>query len=358
MERRAAGHSMCFMRKLARLLVHAVNTAALLVGAVFGVGCDGGVAPSPPSVPPGPSTRLSIEGERLRRFRPGDTLTLRVLRRDVATGTLIEAVPVSDWWSSDSAVATIDRAGRVVAHGPGYARLRMRASDEVDSVWAQVQASVLPAKLFTFEFDPAISEPYRRAAMTAAHRWSMIIPEALPAIDFDAGTLPCGPQGLWTRPIAGRETGIRILVAQHAIEAPAGSYLCQRRAGGLGALALIVFSPDPLYRGYSEEQLAVIWFHELGHALGLVADLIIAPGQALRSPAMLAGFLHDFGRAPDLLSHDRNAHWVGVPGDIMDGSTGTRATTVSRVTLGRLLDMGYPVALRQSGPLDLGALRP
>ncbi len=46
----------------------------------------------------------------------------------------------------------------------------------------------------------------------------------------------------------------------------------------------------------------------------------------------------------------------GLPGDIMDGNTGpARATVIGRATVGRLLDMGYPVDLRQSGPLDLDA---
>jgi hypothetical protein len=326
------------------------GTVALLVSAC------GGASAGPGDVIDTPRARLEIIGDRPSRLAVDASVTLRAARHDPGGAPLTIGV---SWSSSDTVIAIVRSDGRVLARAPGYTRIRAQSNDGLrDSVWVHVASTSAPSDLFTFEFADAVPALQQRAAAAAARRWSEIIPEELSPMHLDVASGACGRPGLWPRAIVGSYLGIHIVAALDRGPFPAGTYVCARRDDGRGALALVVISTDAQYAFYSEPMWAAVWFHELGHALGLAADLVVPAGQPLHSPAMLAGFTHDYGRSVEGISYDRYAHWVGVPGDIMDQSTGTLAQVVGRTTLGRLFDMGYPVHLTQSGPLDLARTAP
>lgn len=315
--------------------------------------------PSEATVPPSvtPLDKLSILGASVVHLLAGDSVHLAVELRDALTG---ESKPLPRplvWSSSDTAVATVSATGQVMTRLSGYARVRVQvrvgADVMVDSVWVHASLPHPVAPFFSIQFDSTVSELHRRAAHAASVRWAEIITSSLPETPLNVAAGSCFQGTLPRQPVVGGETSVRVVVSMAPLEAAAGTAICQRRAGGLPAAAVVIVSTNTLYAGLSEATWAKVWFHELGHALGLAADLLIPPGQPLTSAAMLAGFQHDYGRAVTGITYTQQAHWANVPGDIMDGNTGTNAFVVGRATVGRLKDMGYSVLLTQSGPLDL-----
>ncbi len=327
--------------------------ALLAAGLVLGGGCGGDAVGAPPE-----DIVLAIDGARLRPVAPGDSVALGVRLMDRVTGSDLPLSGAPAWSSADPAIATITAAGVAHAHAAGYTRLRAALDGRVDSIWVRVLGDAPRPPLFTFEFDDAVPVAQRAQAARAAARWSRIVPGVLDTVLLALSASPCGVAAPWPRAVSGPEAGVRILVVRRPIAAPAGTVVCHRRTDGRSAVAAIIVSSSIEYDWYSADHWATVWLHELGHALGLAADLVVPPLGPLTGSAMLAGFAHDFGRTATALTYDRNAHWIGVPGDIMDGRSGVTGSVIGRATVGRLLDMGYPADLRQAGPFDLPPLLP
>lgn len=323
--------------------------------AVLAVCADPAVTPPDPP-PPTPIVTVSITGHRLRGLRLGDTLALQArVQTSDTTGGSTAPDPVT-WSVSDSGMVQVSREGVVRALASGYARVRAHAGTATDSLWVRVEEARPVTPLFHFEFDATVSAVQQRAALRAAARWARIVRAPLDSLVLDLAPNACTGALVWPRAVVGPETGVRVLVTSARSDWPAGTVRCEYRLGGTSAVSLIAISTDPLYAWYDEATWTTIWIHELGHALGLAGDLVQAAGTRVTTPGFVAGYAHDHGRLPTDVVWDQRAHWGGLPGDIMDGNTGpARATVIGRATVGRLLDMGYPVDLRQSGPLDLDA---
>jgi hypothetical protein len=326
----------------------------LLPGLLMIVAACGDAAVTPPNPTPVPGVTLRITGNRLRSLGLGSTLVLNAqVQTSDTTGGSTSPDPVT-WSVSDSGMLEVSPDGVVRARAAGYARVRARVGGATDSLWVRVEDAEPVTPLFHFEFDASVSILQQRAALRAAARWARVVRAPLDSLVLDLAPNACAGSIRWPRAVVGGETGVRVLVTLTRDIAPAGTALCRRRFDGTSAVALIGVSTDPLFAWYDEAIWTTIWIHELGHALGLVADLVQAPGSRIATPGFVAGYVHDHGRPPTDVVWDQRAHWGGLPGDIMDGNTGQpRATVIGRATVGRLLDMGYPVDLRQSGPLDL-----
>jgi len=327
---------------------------ALVPLTVLAACADPALTPPDDGTPP-PGVSVSISGNRLRGLRIADSLVLDA--RWQGAGSSDSAVPAITWSVSDSGMVQVSSNGVVRALAAGYARVRAHAGTATDSVWVRVELEQPADHVFHFEFDATVSAMHQRAALRAAERWARIVRGPLEPLTLDLARDACSRPLSWPRAVVGAEPGVRVLVASGNYTSPAGTALCHRRSNGLSAVAVIGVSTDPQFAWYGESMWTTIWIHELGHALGLVADLVSAPGSRIATPGFVSGYVHDHGRVPTNVVWDQLGHWGGLPGDIMDGNTGpSRATVIGRATAGRLLDMGYPVELRQSGPIDVAAV--
>jgi hypothetical protein len=285
------------------------------------------------------------------RLAAGDSARLTFVRIDPADGTRT-TITGATFTTSDPEVATVDALGQVRSTGEGYARIVARTDSIADSVWVHRALETTPAEVFDLEFAPSVPDARRRNARRAARRWAELLLDSLATVSLDVPAGTCGAGVTWPVDIRGEARRLRVVIMTSPMAVAAGSSVCVRRDGGVPALSFILVSTDPVNAVIDDAWWDRIFLHEFGHALGLVADLTVPPGGVLASPAMLAGYRHEHGR-DGVLSYDQRAHWIGLRGDIMDGETGTNAVVVGRTTVGRLLDMGYLVRLRQSGPLDL-----
>lgn len=306
---------------------------------------------APPEVAVADMLRLSAD--TTLRLQTGASLQLRARKRDALSGRDIPIDAPLVWSASDPDIAAVDVSGLVVARSSGYSLIRVQLDTLRDSVWVHVPSTERPPLFFAFEFDHEVSAVQRQAAMRAAARWSAILPQALASESLRVSASECNGALRWDRSTSGEEDGVRILVSIASLPQAAGTAICKRRTDGKPLVVLIAINPGAPFDQLTLDTWGRVWFHELGHALGLASDPYAAPGTVLVTSHMLAGYLHDYGRTSPGIMFDRYAHWVGVPGDIMDNQTGTSAEIVGRTTVGRLRDLGYPAVLTQSGPLDL-----
>jgi len=327
----------------------AIATAVVLVAAGA---CAG---PSDPGDGNPPAPRGEVVPQGIVRLGAGGSAQLTFLRVDSALGSRDTIRNAVQWSSSDPEVATVDAAGRVTGVAAGYTRIVARQGSLVDSVWAHLALPAPPPSVIHLEFAAGVSEARRRSARRAAARWNEMLQDSLVSVQLALPPSRCGLGVVWPDSVGGEERGLRVLVMASPLVALAGTGICERRVGGLPALAFILASTHPQNDAVDDAWWDRIFLHEIGHALGLVADQLIPPGAPLSGAAMAAGFRHDVGR-DGVLTYNVSAHWVGLRGDIMDGETGSNAPVIARTTLGRLRDMGYAVRLRQSGPLDLARL--
>ena len=244
--------------------------------------CADPAVTSPDAGPPSPGVTVSIIGHRLRGVGLGDTLMLeaRVQASDT-TGDAAARDPLT-WSVSDSGMLQVSPDGVVRALAPGYARVRAHAGAATDSLWVRVEEERPGTPVFHFEFDATVSLIQQRAALRAATRWARIVRGPLDTLMLDLTPGVCSGALQWPRAVVGQEAGVRVLVTSTRSNAPAGTALCRRRPDGTSAVALIAVSTDPLFAWYDEGMWTAIWIHELGHALGLVADLVTGTGQPHR----------------------------------------------------------------------------
>lgn len=336
--------------------MNAASKAALRIGLATALmlvaSCDEPTRIDAP--PPLPLPYAQLEPRGIVRLVAGDSVRLTFVRIDPADGSRT-TIAGARFASSDPEVATVDSLGQVRSTGEGYARIVARTDSFADSVWLHRALEETPAEVFDLEFAADVPEARRRNARRAARRWAELLHDSLTADSLDVPGGTCGHRVMWPTDIRGEVRRPRVLIMMSPMAVAAGSSVCVRRPAGIPSLSFILVSTDPVNATIDDAWWDRIFLHEFGHALGLVADLTVPPGGRLGSPAMVIGFRHDHGR-DGVLSYDPRGHWIGLRGDIMDGETGTNAAVVGRTTLGRLLDMGYAVRLRQSGPLDLARI--
>jgi hypothetical protein len=331
----------------------------MLAGAAILTACDGG---SPTSTAP-MAVSLAIEGPAVVALSPGDLLPLRAAGLD-GRG---EEVPldVRITWSSDSSSpASVDATG-VVSAGDELGLGWVFAEADTDQghlrdsvgVWIQLPESTPSRFRISLIFIDDVPEKWQDMMRVAARRWEEVIRDTLPLAKISDLPSHCAPGFLPEEALSGTEQGMRVTV--RVSDFPPGG------AHAAGASCLQRGAPHPttvvgsiaLNRAYlhidDADFLSYVAHHELGHTLGLVGLMGTTDYEWIDGPAGLyRGYLARFGRSldtggeiPDYLSFD-GAHWGrGIP-DVM----GWDDTSINNVSVGALMDLGYPAAWYGAGP--------
>lgn len=309
---------------------------------------DGAADQTPPVVQ---APALRIVGAPVIDMTSGESRALEIEETD-ATGPPVRRPPsMYGWSSSDRNVVAIDAAG-VMRAGPGLgeAIVTARSSTDIQAsarIWVQLPEGTPSAFRITLVYGEGVPDEWRPRFRAAADRWERAIRASLPP--FDIGAAPRGPDawchGLPEEMFTGVETGTRVFVGRHEnVGTGGGVCLARPMPSPTAAVGWIkvggLTEPAFLPSGF-------LTLHEMGHALGLVG---VFPGphpawlnqsaQIYRGPLALEGYRRQLGRTIDSLSLT-GGHWQFFE-DVM--STQRQTTTITQISVGALMDLGYPAA--------------
>lgn len=286
--------------------------------------------------------------------------------RPVLTGRTGQAyaAPVT-YTSSDPSIASIGSDGFVVALRPGSVTLTTSALDKLATVSLEVKATPLPIRLVLVG---SLSPELKDTLYAAATRWSGVFNKPLASAGhFWSGAVPCAENlsGGAYQPT----TDLTIIIRVMAIDGPNGnvanSGVCLARPDGPTALARITIDSEDLSR-LPVSFLRIMFRHEMGHSLGIGAITTVqfssgVPGEnpqfmgseAIRQYNILTNHSNAGVPLENKIASSIYTHWR-VPelvGEVMspDGGNGT----ISTVSLGALIDFGYPVDLSKADPYKL-----
>ena len=250
---------------------------------------------------------------------------------------------------------------------------RLTASSVADSAWVHVVAAsgardsvfvvtYTPSGSYhiTLQFAPDVPERWRIALAWAASVWEAAIAGSLPAVQLNSAGADCptAPDEPTSPPQMGVETGMRLYVGQSG-HYPAGTYVeatggpCVQRPlpAPTTVLGQISLNRDKPVDAIPPERLEYLALHEMGHTLGLVAvvqgtqpDWFDTSKRTYTGSMALEAWRRLFGTLPTALQ-EQGAHWNSAPlYDIMGTSGGGagRIAPVTAVTIGALMDLGYP----------------
>jgi hypothetical protein len=145
----------------------------------------------------------------------------------------------------------------------------------------------------------------------------------------------------------GSETGTRIIVVRSAIKGSFAGGPCAHRPLPFPTVALGMIEMGQFTNGDPEDIAASLPLHEMGHALGLVGS-ILPPhppwldhsAQRYRGPLGLEGYRREFGSTVGSIDV-ATWHWPFTT-DVM--SRLGIGVTISKASIGALMDLGYPAA--------------
>jgi hypothetical protein len=209
-----------------------------------------------------------------------------------------------------------------------------------------------------------VPQLWRDALEAGARRWEQTVRGELPAVTLNKPAGGCGsiPDEEPSPALSGVERGVIVYVVQSR-HFPAGTYAevvagpCLQRplptpTTIFGYVSINRDKPVALIPAPRLRYLAV---HELGHVLGLVgvvqgeqpAWFDLASGR-YTGPMAIEGWRRVLGYAPATLFSTSGAHWdpMQIP-DVMISSG--RSDAISLVSIGALMDLGYPVRWSGAG---------
>ena len=307
---------------------------------------------------------ISIETSFVVTLSPGEARQLAVVARR-SDGNPVDVGVAPTWRSADPNRATVAADGTVRAEGPlGQVWLFADALGFTDSVsvWVQKPESEPSTFEITLVFAEHVPDRWRVALTRAARRWEQVIRAPLPAVDIEPLEDHCGPDSRRAMQ-RGIERGVRISVTTSG-DFPPGTYVeavggpCMHR--GLPhpttALGKIVLNEDKFDESINPFRLGFVAHHEMGHTFGLAGIVQgFQPDWLDPLPGIYTGHLPLFGhfketgRTVSSFSFANGSHW-NVP-DVM-GATGS-PERISFVSVGSLMDFGYPAAWYGAGEWDV-----
>ncbi len=268
--------------------------------------------------------------------------------------------------SSVAGVATVSRGGivRTLSAGQTWIIADTGAGTPADSVLVEVSE---PTGAFRIRliFAPDVPILWRVVLGIAAERWqSVMAGELAPQVlDTPGGDCPTPPGEPPSPPLSGEERGVVIYVGQSSLYPP-GTYVeatggpCLQRplprpTTVLGMISLNRAKPVDSIPGLRLSYLAL---HEMGHVLGLVG---VVQGEQppwydfhrnLYTGAMAIEAMRRLGGVElNQVALDGGSHWGPLAfADVMSG-LGNNDTEISLLSIGALLDAGYPALWSKAG---------
>ncbi len=315
-----------------------------------------GTEPTPPD-----PAQLSIQTPDVVTLSRGETtrLTIRVLD---AAGNPIDDPVTATWSSSAPQAIQVDPSGEVTALAEwGTGRIHVDVDGLRDSVdvWVQPAEDTPSTFAMTLVFDDDVPGWWREALEQARARWEQVIRRPLPRVEVAEMQRHCTtdyPAAV----VEGFEDGVRVHVrVSHDfpedtyVEAVGGPCIHRGLPWPTTVVGEVTLNADHFDGGVETGRLAYVAHHEVGHALGLVGVvqgfqppwLDPGPGRYLGTFGLF-GHFQDTGRRATELSFADGSHWNGA--DLMGTIPADR---IGRVTIGALIDLGYPAAWFAAGPL-------
>jgi len=297
----------------------------------------------------------------------GSSITLEVEFKD-STGSLVPRQPEAYSWMSTNPEVVSVAAGGVLNTGPGLGRARVTVrapSGERDSVlvWVQPPKDALSEFRITFLYADDVPQEWRIALESAAARWQKVIRGVLPEVQLNTseGDWPTPPDEPPIPPLTGVERGVRIYVGLSGhfppgtyVEAVGGPFLQRPLPYPTTILGGITLNRDHPVTTISPQRLRYLTVHELGHALGLVGVVQGFPPDwfdfktgRYTGELALEGYRLEFQSRQSHIFVNNGSHWA-FPGDVMSW-TGWGQHLITFVSVGALMDLGYPAAWYGAG---------
>lgn len=280
------------------------------------------------------------------------TVTVHAKNRRGAEVELTDATLTS----SNPAVLAVD-AGSVAALTPGSATLTASATGASASLAVTVKPPPLAIELV---YPLGVAAATRQAAEAAAVRWENVFAEGWAAQTVSVEADRCGPG----TPAVANETisGLRIYVFDHETDyLPAGAPGIGGPcivAGGKVVTGRVYIAPASVTTLASDSvRFRNLVEHEIAHALGFgtlwAAPMFDAAALMFRGTVATQQYRAAGGTADGGVPLQDATHWSnsGLPGELMN----TLGTTLSGVTLGALIDLGYPMRLEAADPFSVSS---
>lgn len=316
-----------------------MQTRCLAFGAAISLTLACGSNPAAPTAGAG----LRIAADAVIDLLPGESRALAVEPRDASGLT---------WTTSDPAIATVEAGLLRAGQQPGAVTITVMSASGATAVAhavVQLPQHVPSTYRITLVYSDEIPDSWKPAFQWAANRWQDVIRASLAPVDMASLPVRVKCPGLPDAMYTGLEHGTRIFVGRIDARFGSGGGPCAQRPGPRLTTAIGRVDVSYSTRGEDPERLnGAFTLHEIGHVLGLVGvfDRDATPSwfdyekQIFRGPFGLEGHRRDTGARAGSLEA-QGGHWHGLS-DVM--AVMNSSVTISRASVGVLMDLGYPAA--------------
>ncbi|HEX9830024.1 MAG TPA: hypothetical protein VGB10_07410 [Bacteroidota bacterium] len=311
-----------------------------------------------------PEFRIIAEG--VVTLDRGTTNTLKVEYKD-STGSIVTLPPETyQWKSTVPGVVTVSPSG-VLTAGPGLGQTYIivrepGGAQDSALIWVQVPQSSPSEFNITLVYQEDVPEGWRSVLEYAAERWERVIRSTLQevALNMPEGAIPTLPGEPLSPPFPGTERGVRVYVSQSSsfppgtyVEAVGGPHLQRKLPHPTTILGVIYINRDKSLNNIRGDRLRYAAVHEMGHVLGLSAviqgfqpEWFDARRGITKGKLTLDGYRRQFHAVVDSIDVSNGFHWP-FSGDVM--SAFYPVEEITTVSIGALMDLGYPAAWYGAG---------